>query len=141
MEDVVGATMSTPRFTGLLMMVFAGLAMALSAIGIYGVLSYVVSRRTREIGIRVAIGAGRMQILRLVLGQGLALTGAGVLIGVAGAVMAARLMRNMLHGVTPGDPLTFAAVAGVLMVVASLASLVPALRATRVDPVVALKAE
>jgi ABC-type antimicrobial peptide transport system permease subunit len=133
--------MSTPRFTGVLMMVFAGLAMALSAIGIYGVLSYVVSRRTREIGIRVAIGAGRSQILRMVLGQGLMLTATGVLIGVVGAVLAARLMQSMLHGVTPRDPLTFAAVAAALMVVAILASLVPALRATRVDPVVALKAE
>jgi len=141
MKDVVGATMSTPRFTGVLMMVFAGLAMALSAIGIYGVLSYVVSRRTREIGIRVAIGAGRSQILRMVLGQGLMLTATGVLIGVVGAVLAARLMQSMLHGVTPRDPLTFAAVAAALMVVAILASLVPALRATRVDPVVALKAE
>jgi putative ABC transport system permease protein len=141
MDDVVGATLSTPRFTGVLMIVFATVALALSAIGIYGVLSYVVSRRTREIGIRVAIGAGRSQVLRLVLGQGLALTFTGVVIGLGIAVWGAQLMRPMLHGVSPGDPVTFAAVAGLLMVVAILASLMPALRATRVDPVVALKAE
>ena len=121
MDDVVGAT--------------------LSAIGIYGVLSYLVSRRTREIGIRVAIGAGRVQVLRMVMGQALALTLFGVAIGLAGSIWAARLMQPMLHGVTPGDPLTFAAVAVLLAGVAGIASLVPAVRATRVDPIVALKAE
>ena len=141
MDDVVGATLSTPRFTGMLLLVFAVLALALSAIGIYGVLSYVVSRRTREIGIRVAIGAGRMQVLRMVLGQGIVLTLTGVVIGIGVAIWASTLMRDMLHGVTPGDPMTFAAVGAVLTVVAILASLVPALRATRVDPVVALKTE
>jgi putative ABC transport system permease protein len=141
MTDVVGATLSTPRFTGMLLLVFALLALALSAIGIYGVLSYVVSRRTREIGIRVAIGAGRLQVLRMVLAQGITLTLTGVVIGISLAVWASTLMRGMLHGVKPGDPLTFAAVGAVLTGVAILASLVPALRATRVDPVVALKTE
>ena len=141
MRDVVGATLSTPRFTGMLLLVFALLAVVLSAIGIYGVLSYVVSRRTREIGIRVAIGAGRMQVLRMVLGQGIVLTMTGVVIGIGIAIWTSTLMRDMLRGVRPGDPLTFAAVGAVLAVVAVLASLVPALRATRVDPVVALKTE
>ncbi len=141
MDDVVGATLSAPRFTGLLMMVFAALAMTLSAIGIYGVLSYLVSRRTREIGIRVAIGAGRAQVLRMIMGQALALTLLGVVVGLAGSIWAARLMQPMLHGVTPGDPLTFAAVAVLLALVAGVASLVPAVRATRVDPILALKAE
>ncbi|HVH55783.1 MAG TPA: ABC transporter permease [Vicinamibacterales bacterium] len=141
MEDVVGATLSTPRFTGMLLLVFALLALVLSAIGIYGVLSYVVSRRTREIGIRVAIGAGRLQVLQMVLGQGIALTLTGVVIGIGIAIWASTLMRDMLHGVKPGDPLTFAAVGAVLTIVAILASLVPALRATRVDPVIALKTE
>jgi len=141
MEDVVGSTLSTPRFTGMLLLVFALLALVLSAIGIYGVLSYVVSRRTREIGIRVAIGAGRLQVLQMVLGQGIALTLTGVVIGIGIAIWASTLMRDMLHGVKPGDPVTFAAVGAVLTVVAILASLVPALRATRVDPVIALKTE
>jgi ABC-type antimicrobial peptide transport system permease subunit len=141
MQDVVGATLSTPRFTGMLLLVFALLALVLSAIGIYGVLSYVVSRRTREIGIRVAIGAGRLQVLRMVLGHGIALTLTGVVIGLGVAIWASTLMRDMLHGVRPGDPLTFAAVGAVLTLVAILASMVPALRATRMDPVIALKTE
>jgi putative ABC transport system permease protein len=115
--------------------------MALSAIGIYGVLSYLVSRRTREIGIRMAIGAGRGQVLRMIMGQALALTLVGVVIGLVGSIWAARLMQPMLYGVTPGDPLTFAAVAALLAFVAGVASLVPAVRATRVDPILALKAE
>jgi putative ABC transport system permease protein len=141
LDDVVAATMSTPRFTGVLLGAFAALALVLSAIGIYGVLAYVVSRRTREIGIRVAIGAGRGQVLRMVLGNGLALAFAGVAIGIAVAALASRLMRTLLYGVTPGDPLTYLAVAVGLSLVAVAASLVPAWRATRVDPVVALKTE
>ncbi|MEO5894208.1 MAG: ABC transporter permease [Vicinamibacterales bacterium] len=141
MEEVVGATLSTPRFTGMLLLVFATLALLLSAIGIYGVLSYVVSRRTREIGIRVAIGAGRAQVLRLVLGQGIKLTLTGVVIGIVVSIWTASLMRGLLHGVKPHDPITFAVLGALLTGVATLASLVPALRATRVDPVVALKSE
>jgi predicted permease len=141
METVVDATMSTPRFTGILLGVFATLALILSAIGIYGVLSYVVSRRTREIGIRVAIGAGRGEVLRLILRSGLGLALTGVVIGTVAAIWTSRLMRNMLHDVSPSDPMTFAAVGAGLAVVAILASLVPAWRATRVDPVVALKTE
>ena len=141
MSDVVGATTSSPRFTGLLLATFAAVAMVLSAIGIYGVLSYLVSRRTREIGIRVAIGAGRPEVLRLVLGRGLALAFAGVLLGLAGAAMVTRSMQALLHDVSPVDPLTFVAVAALLSFVALVASLVPAWRATRVDPVIALRAE
>jgi putative ABC transport system permease protein len=141
MEDVVSATLSTPRFTGVLLGLFALLALVLSAIGIYGVLSYVVSRRTREIGIRVAVGAGRGHVLRMVLGSGLALALAGVAIGVIAAAYASRLMRSLLHDVSPGDPLTFAAVATGLCLVAVVASAIPAWRATRVDPVIALKTE
>ena len=141
MDTVVDATLSTPRFTGILLGVFATLALILSAIGIYGVLSYVVSRRTREIGIRVAIGAGRGEVLRLILRSGLGLALTGVVIGTLAAIWTSRLMRNMLHDVSPTDPITFAAVGAGLALVAILASLVPAWRATRVDPVVALKAE
>ena len=141
MGEVVSATLSTPRFTGMLLAVFAGLALALSAVGIYGVLSYVVSRRTREIAIRVAIGAGRADVLRMIVANGLALAMAGVAIGIVAAAYAARLMRSLLHDVAPGDPATFAAVGAGLSLVAALASLVPAWRATRVDPVTALKTE
>jgi putative ABC transport system permease protein len=141
MDDIVAATMSAPRFTGMLLGVFAGLALVLSAIGIYGVLSYVVSRRTREIGIRVAVGAGRRQVLRLVLGSGVALALVGIAIGLAAAAVFSKAMSTMLHDVKPLDPPTFVAVAVSLTAVAIAASLVPAWRATRVDPVRALKAE
>jgi len=141
MDDVVAATMSAPRFTGMLLAAFAALALVLSAIGIYGVLSYLVSRRTREIGIRVAIGAGRAQVLRLVLGSGLTLAFAGVAIGLGVAAAASRVMASLLHGVSPGDPATFLAVGILLPLVALVASAVPAWRATRVDPIVALKTE
>jgi putative ABC transport system permease protein len=141
MSEVVGATLSSPRFTGFLLVTFAVIALALSAIGIYGVLSYLVSRRTREIGIRLAIGAGRAQVLRMVLGNGLTLALAGVVLGLGLALVVARFMRTMLHGVGPADPLTFVSVGVTLSAVALLSSLVPAWRATRVNPVVALKAE
>jgi putative ABC transport system permease protein len=141
MDEVVSSTLSAPRFTGVLLGVFAALALALSAVGIYGVLSYLVSRRTREIGIRVAVGASRGQVLRLVLTSGLGLALTGVVAGLAAAAWLARLMTALLHDVTPGDPATFTAVAIALSAVATLASLVPAWRATRVDPVTALKAE
>jgi putative ABC transport system permease protein len=141
MTAVVGATMSAPRFTGILLGIFAALALALSAIGIYGVLSYVVSRRTREIGIRLAVGADRTQVLGLVLRNGLLLSVGGIAIGVIAAAAVTRLMRSLLHGVTPGDPLTFVTVGVGLTLVALVASLIPAWRATRVDPVVALKTE
>jgi len=141
MDEVVSATLSAPRFTGVLLGVFAALALALSAIGIYGVLSYVVSRRTREIGIRVAIGAGRGHVLRLVLGSGVGLALVGIAVGLAVAASLSRLMSTLLHDVQPGDPATYAVVAALLTSVAIVASLIPAWRATRVDPVRALKAE
>jgi putative ABC transport system permease protein len=141
MDQVVSATMSGSRFTGLLLSTFAAIALALSAIGVYGVLSYLVTRRTREIGIRVAIGAGRLEVLRLVLRSGLALAMVGLVVGLGVAAVATRSMQVLLYNVEPIDPATFAAVAVLLAAVALLASLVPAWRATRVDPVVALKTE
>jgi putative ABC transport system permease protein len=141
MDEVVSATMSSSRFTGLLLATFAIIALALSAIGIYGVLSYLVSRRTREIGIRLAIGAGRREVLRMILSSGLLLALIGVVSGLVISLAVTRSMRGLLYGVSPNDPLTFVAVGGALALVAVFASLVPAWRATRVDPVVALKAE
>jgi putative ABC transport system permease protein len=141
MSDVVGANFSSPRFTGFLLVTFATIALALSAIGVYGVLAYLVSRRTREIGIRLAIGAGRAQVLRLVLGSGLVLALAGIGLGLVLALVAGRFMQTLLYGVSAADPLTFVSVAVMLALVALAASLVPAWRATRVNPVVALKTE
>jgi putative ABC transport system permease protein len=141
MDQVVGAALATPRFTSVLLSIFAALALTLSAIGIYGVLSYLVSRRTREIGIRVAIGAQRADVIRMVLGSGLSLALIGIAGGIALALGITRLLRGLLHGVTPADPLTFAGVAVLLTAVAIVASTVPAWRASRVDPVLALKSE
>jgi putative ABC transport system permease protein len=141
MADVVGTALATPRFTSVLLSIFAALALTLSAIGIYGVLSYLVSRRTREIGIRVAIGARRLDVVRMVLGNGLGLALIGIAGGMALAFGITRLLRGLLHGVTPADPATFAAGAVLLTLVSVLASAVPAWRASRVDPVIALRSE
>jgi putative ABC transport system permease protein len=141
MSSVVGATLSAPRFTGILLGGFAALALVLSAIGIYGVLSYLVSRRTREIGIRVAVGASRTDVLRMIMKSGLLLALAGIGLGLALAAWASGLTQSLLYEVRRGDPLTFVVVGSTLSLVAMFASLVPAWRATRVDPVVALKSE
>ena len=141
MDEVVGAALATPRFTSVLLSIFAVLALTLSAIGIYGVLSYLVSRRTREIGIRVAIGARRPDVVKMVLGSGLSLALVGIAGGIALSLAVTGLLRGLLHGVTPADPATFALVAVLLTVVAAIASIVPAWRASRVDPVLALKSE
>lgn len=141
MSEVVTSSIATARFTGFLLALFAALALTLSAIGIYGVLSYLVSQRTHEIGIRLAIGAGGGQILRMVLGHGLALSLIGVVVGLVAAVGLTQLMTGLLYQVRPLDPLTFAAVPVTLALVALVASYVPALRATRVDPLTALRTE
>ena len=141
MENVVADALSTPRFTGLLLGVFAALALVLSAVGIYGLLSFVVSSRTREIGIRVAIGADRSRVLGLVLRRAALLALAGIVIGTAGALLVTRALGALLHGVTAHDPLALGASAAALGLVAIAASAVPAWRATRVNPVVALKSD
>jgi len=141
MTEVVGTALATPRLTGFLLGVFAAIALTLAAVGIYGVLSYLVARRTQEIGIRLAIGADRTQVMMMILKQGMSLAGAGIVVGVVAAFLMSRLMQSLLYQVTPGDPGTFLAVPIVLMVVAVLASLVPAFRATRVSPLIALRSE
>lgn len=141
MSDVVESTMAPWSFTGLLLSVFATLAVVLAAVGIYGLLSYLVSQRTREIGIRMAIGASQRDVLLLVVRRGLLLTGAGVAAGLVLALGVARLMRALLYGVGPADLLTFAAVPAILLAVALVASYIPAARATRVNPLLAVRSD
>ena len=141
MTDVVDASMATPRLTGTLLTIFAGLALVLAAVGVAGVLAYLVSRRRREIGIRMALGASRANVLALILRRGVLYAGVGIAAGVAVALFLTRLMEGLLFGVAPRDPLTFVAVSAILLVIAALASLVPALRAARVDPLEALRSE
>ena len=115
--------------------------MVLAAVGIYGVIAYSVSQRTQEIGIRMALGAPRAAVMRMVVGQAMTLACIGLAVGAVGAWLLTRLMEKLLFGVTPSDPLTFAAVSALLALVAAVAASVPGLRATRVDPVIALRAE
>jgi putative ABC transport system permease protein len=141
MDDVFSDSIARQRFLAQLLGVFAGLALALAAVGTYGVLSYLVTERQREIGIRMALGADRSSVLGLVLRQGLSTTVIGLVLGVGGALALTRLASSLLFEVKPTDPLTFGAVAGVITLVALAACVVPARRATRVDPMVALREE
>ena len=141
MSEVVSTSLATPRLTGFLLGTFAAIALTLAAVGIYGVLSYLVSRRTHEIGIRLAVGADRMQVMTMVLRQGLTLAGIGIGAGLIAAFVLTRLMQSLLYQVQPTDPITFVAVSAVLIVVAMIASALPAFRATRVSPLIALRTE
>ena len=125
----------------ILLAVFAGLALVLAIVGIYAVMYSTVAQRTNEIGIRIALGAGRSDVLRMILGHGARLAILGLAMGLAGAWAATRLLKSMLFNVTPTDPWTFSAVAVALFVVAMAASLLPARRAMKVDPIVALREE
>ncbi len=141
MDGVVAEANAQPRFEMLLLGVFAAVALALAAIGIYGVMSYSVTRRTHEIGVRMSLGASRSQVLLLVLRQGLTLAGIGLAVGLIGALPLSRLMAGLLFGVHPNDPLTYIGVGGLLLVVALIAVYVPARRAMRVDAIIALRYE
>jgi putative ABC transport system permease protein len=141
MDRVVADANAQPRFETLLLGVFAAVALLLAAVGIYGVMSYSVSRRTHEIGIRISLGASRTEVLWMVLRQGMAQALAGTAAGVAGALVLSRLMAKMLYGVRPTDPVTFGGVAMVLGLAALLATCVPARTATRIEPMVALRNE
>ena len=141
MDDSVSASLAPERFTMLLLGSFAGLALLLAVVGIYGVMSYSVSRRTNEIGIRVALGASRGDVLLLVVRQAMLLALVGAAIGIAGALALSRLMASQLYGVRPTDPVTFISVAALLLIVALAASYLPARRAMRVEPMAALRYE
>ena len=141
MSEVVTSATSQPRFTTRVMSFFASVAFFLAALGLYGILAYSVEQRAREIGVRVALGAGKREILRLIIGNGMGLALLGVLIGIPSALALTRLMSGMLSDVSSTDPVTYLAVVGMLLASALLASYLPARRATRVDPIVALRAE
>jgi putative ABC transport system permease protein len=139
LPDVVSGSLAQRRFSMEIVLLFGLTALLLAGIGVYGTISYIVSGRTRDIGIRIALGAQRKTILHMVLSQGLALALAGAAVGLAGAWIVSHLMAGLLYGVTPGDPLTFISLATVLVIVALAACYIPARRAMRVDPIVALR--
>jgi putative ABC transport system permease protein len=141
MDQVLIESLSKRRFNMTLLLTFAGMALVLAAVGVYGVMNYTVTLRRRELGIRMALGAGRMDVLRLVLGQGLTLTLIGVAAGLISAYALTRLMATLLYGVTATDYITFVSVSAVLIAVGVVASYVPARRATKVNPTIALRSE
>ncbi|MBO0799152.1 MAG: ABC transporter permease, partial [Blastocatellia bacterium] len=141
MEDVLSQSLERQQFNMLLLAIFAGVALLLSAVGIYGVMSYSVEQRTNEIGIRMALGAQASGVLWLIIRQGLALTLIGIVLGLGAAMALTRLMQNLLFGVSATDPWTFAGIAFLLGGVAFIASFIPSRRATKVDPMIALRNE
>jgi ABC-type antimicrobial peptide transport system permease subunit len=140
-DEFFARSISTPRFTATLLGAFAGLALLLAGFGLYGVMAYTVAQRSREIGIRMALGAQSADVRFLVVSQALRLGAAGLAIGIAGALAITRVLDSLLFGVSASDPLTFASVSAALITVLLLAAYLPARRATRVDPIVALRAD
>ena len=141
MDSYLSESAAVPRFHTTLLTLFAGLALVLAAVGLYGVMSYMVVQRTRDIGVRIALGAAPGNITRMVLGQGLVLSVIGVIAGSCAALVLTRFMKSFLYGVQPLDPVTFASVIALLVAVATLSSYIPARRAASVDPMVALRAD
>jgi putative ABC transport system permease protein len=141
LDEYVADSVGDTRFETVLLGTFGAMALVLTCIGLYGVMSYTVVQQTREMGIRLALGADRDVILRMVVGSGLLLSGIGIGIGLAASVLLTRLIASLLYGVSPSDPLTFLAVPVALMAMATLASYLPARRAAKVDPMVALRYE
>ena len=141
MDELLSGTVSPQRFSAALISILAGLALLLAAVGIYGVMSYMVGKRTHEIGIRMALGAQPGNVLRMVIREGMLLASAGIVAGIGGALGLTRLMASLLYGLSATDPATFAAVALLLALVALAACYIPARRAMKVDPMVALRYE
>jgi ABC-type antimicrobial peptide transport system permease subunit len=141
MEDALSETIAPLHFTFLLLGIFASVAAILAAVGLYGLMAYLVDDRIREMGIRVALGADRSQVLRIVVGNGMILTLIGLVAGFALSLVAVRLLRRMLYAVSIYDPWTFAAASVVFVLAACLACYLPARRASRLDPMVALRAD
>ncbi|HEY7182719.1 MAG TPA: FtsX-like permease family protein, partial [Blastocatellia bacterium] len=141
LEQYLGVAVAQPKFNALLLGLFAGLALLLTAVGLYGVMAYSVIQRAQEIGVRIALGARSGDVLKMVLRQGLKLTAAGLAIGLAVAYALTRYMQSLLFGVKAADPLTFIGIALLLIAVAIVACWIPARRATKVDPMVALRSE
>jgi putative ABC transport system permease protein len=141
MEYVLSSAVARPRFAMILLAAFAAIAILLGAVGIYGVIAYAVSQRTREIGVRMALGATPRDALALVLARGGILTVIGIVLGTVAALGATRMLAGLLYGISPTDPMTFTVVPVLLALVALVACYLPARRATRVDPTVALRAE
>jgi putative ABC transport system permease protein len=141
MHEIVAGTSAAPRFNATLFGSFAGMALVLAALGVYGVLSFFVEQRRQEIGTRMALGASRGDVLAVFMRQGLTLTVLGLVIGAAGALVTSRWLSSLLFGVRASDPWSFAAVSLLLLIVAGAASYLPARRAARLDPMVAMRAE
>ena len=141
LDTLVGRQTASPRFMSWLMTIFAAIALGLALIGIYGVMSYTIARRTRDIGVRIALGAGRGEVVRSVLVQGMAMAAIGIALGITGALALTRMLGSLVYDVSAADPQTFVAAAGLLAAVAAVACLRPALRASRIDPVCALRSE
>jgi putative ABC transport system permease protein len=141
MEEYVAASIAQRRFTSLLCTIFAGAGLLLAIVGLFGVMSYSVAQRTHEIGVRVAVGAEKTDILQLILKEGMFITSLGIGVGLVGTLALSSILKSQLYGVTATDPFTFLGVAFALALVALLACYIPARRATRVDPMVALRYE
>src|SRR5207302_11322678 len=141
MDHIVSEAIARQRFSMLLLGIFAALALILAAVGIYGVMSYSVAQRIHEIGIRMALGARRTDVLKMIVNQGLKLVSIGMMLGLAAAFLLTRVLASLLFGISATDPITFIGISVVLLAVAILASYLPALRATKVDPIIALRAQ
>jgi putative ABC transport system permease protein len=141
LDQLVADATAQPRFRTFLLMTLAGLALGIAAVGLYGVVAYAVSRRTKEIGIRIALGASPREVLAMVIAEAVRIASVGIVIGAAGALVMARMLSGLLYGITPSDPLSFVVASAGLLMLTMLASYIPARRAAGIDPIGALRSE